>query len=294
MNNLHIVTVATERQYYFPYLVDSCERNGKKLEILGMGEEWQGFNWRFTKMINYLKTLPQNDIVCFVDGYDVVCCRNLKELPDVFLEIKKRTGCKIVVGHEKLSFLNGLLAYTYFGRCNNSYINAGTYIGTVNDLLEILPKIYALNPKDDADDQVLITKYCKQNSSEIYCDTKNQLFLTLVYSLREIDKFIEIDTNNNNNIIYDNNNPFFLHAAGNGYLDNVINKLGYSTEPNKIKNQLFYNFYKKVLLYCVEIFKTHIVFVIFLILIIIVFFNYSKIRKKFSLFTKSTKALKKK
>jgi len=292
MNKLHIVTVATESQYYYPYLVDSCERNGKKLQVLCMGEEWQGFNWRFTKMINYLKTLPQNDIVCFVDGYDVVCCRNLKELPDVFLEIKKRTGCKIVVGHEKLSFLNGLLAYTYFGRCNNSYINAGTYIGTVNDLLEILPKIYALNPKDDADDQVLITKYCKKNSSEIYCDTENQLFLTVVRSLSQIDEFIDIDVKNGT-VTYNNNNPFFIHAAGNGYLDNVIHKLGYSIEQNEIKNQLFYNFYKKIVLYFIGIVKTYILFVV-LIVVLIVFLNYFKVSKYFYRFTKSTKSYKKK
>ena len=291
MNNLHIVTVATQSEYYFPYLIDSCERNGKQLQVLGFGEEWQGFNWRLTKMIEYLKSLPKNDIVCFVDGYDVICCRDLKEMPNVFLEIKKKTGCKIVVGHDKGSFLHGLVAYTYFGNCNGTYINAGTYIGIVKDLLEILPKIYALNPKDNADDQVLITKYCKHNSSEIHCDTKNQLFLTLVYPLHQIEKFIEIDKNNDT-IIYDNNKPFFIHAAGNGYLEDVINRLGYSIEPNKIKDQLFYNFYKKVLLYCVEIFKKYIIF-IFLILIIIVFFNYSKIHKKISYFTKSTKGFKK-
>ena len=77
MNKLHIVTVATDSQYYFPYLVESCKRNGKELEVLGMGEVWQGFNWKYVKMMEYLKTLPTDDIVCFVDGYDVVCCRNL-------------------------------------------------------------------------------------------------------------------------------------------------------------------------------------------------------------------------
>ena len=35
--SLHIVTVATDSQYYFPYLVESCEQHGLKLEILGFG-----------------------------------------------------------------------------------------------------------------------------------------------------------------------------------------------------------------------------------------------------------------
>jgi len=136
MNNLHIVTVATERQYYFPYLVDSCERNGKKLEILGMGEEWQGFNWKYKKMIDYLKTLPQSDIVCFVDGYDVVCCRDLKEIPTIFYNLKKQHNCRIIFGEDKGVFLYSL-NHIYFGKCKEQKINSGTYIGLAGDMLTL-------------------------------------------------------------------------------------------------------------------------------------------------------------
>jgi hypothetical protein len=73
MNDIHIVTVATESKYYFPYLVESCKKHGLNLEVLGFGEKWTGFNMRFRLMTDYLKQLPENDIVCFVDGYDVLC-----------------------------------------------------------------------------------------------------------------------------------------------------------------------------------------------------------------------------
>ena len=39
INDLHIVTVATESKYYFPYLIESCKRHGKELEVLGYGEK---------------------------------------------------------------------------------------------------------------------------------------------------------------------------------------------------------------------------------------------------------------
>jgi len=52
---LHIVTVANHSEYYFQYLVESCKKCGKELDILGYGEEWKGFNWRLTLIINYLK-----------------------------------------------------------------------------------------------------------------------------------------------------------------------------------------------------------------------------------------------
>ena len=41
---MHIVTVVTHSENYFPYLVESCKRNGSDLIILGYGEKWLGFN----------------------------------------------------------------------------------------------------------------------------------------------------------------------------------------------------------------------------------------------------------
>ena len=42
-------------------------------------------------MLNFLDNI---DLVCFVDGYDVVCVRDLNELKDEFLKIQKETNCK--------------------------------------------------------------------------------------------------------------------------------------------------------------------------------------------------------
>ena len=155
---MHIVTVVTESQYYFPYLVESCKKNGQELIVLGYGEKWLGFNWRFKKMIEFLKQLPEHDIVCVVDGYDVICTRHLNELEDEFIKIKNRTNCKFIVGHDK-SYSIHKYNWLLFGTCKNKSLNAGTYIASAGDMLTIITKIYNLNPKDNADDQVLLTKY---------------------------------------------------------------------------------------------------------------------------------------
>ena len=47
----HIITIATNSELYFPYLVDSCKKNGIPLTVLGYGEKWTGFTFRFDKMI---------------------------------------------------------------------------------------------------------------------------------------------------------------------------------------------------------------------------------------------------
>lgn len=237
MNNLHIVTVATESKYYFPYLVKSCKKHGKELEVLGYGEKWQGFNHKFALMVDYLKKLPPNDIVCFVDGYDVLCVRDLNEMKREFIKKSKEKKCKIIVAQDKHTnyFFDFIHPYL-FGTCKNLYLNSGTYIGYVSDLLKILNKIYKKNPDKEKDDQKLLTDYCNHNEKQFYVDVKNTFFFTQVSFLSEIDNYINIK---NNEVIVNHENPFFIHAP-HGYLDNLIIKLGYNYDNNnKINNQIF-------------------------------------------------------
>ena len=194
MNKLHLVTVATEIKLYMPYLIKTCKNNGVELTILGLGEKWQGFNWRYKIILNFLKSIDKNDIVCFVDGYDVICIRNLKDLPSVFFEIKNKYNCKIIVGedprYDEESFVNSIIGkFTdfYYSRCNNNPLNAGTYIGLAGDLIEVLTNILKLNNSPDADDQVLITKYCSNNPDFFYVDKNNSIFLVMFNIHSEID-----------------------------------------------------------------------------------------------------------
>ena len=287
MNKLHIVTVATESKYYFPYLIESCKRNGAELKVLGYGEKWEGFNWRYIKMIEYLKTLPTDNIICFVDGYDVVCCRNLNELIPEFIKIKERTGCKMIVGSDTSNPIQLNLGKIFFGECKNQQVNSGTYIGYVSDILEIIEKIYNLNPKNDADDQILMTKYCQKNDKEIYIDSKKELFLTLLYPLTEIDKYVEINEDTNV-LTYNSNQPFFVHANGYGYLDRIISKLRYDDiKGDNIKNELFFNFLeKKVWHYFKDAFLQYYLIIFFILFIIFYLFNLKNVNNQLYKFTK--------
>lgn len=255
---MHIVTVVTHSENYFPYLVESCKRNGSELVILGYGEKWLGFNWKIKKMIEYLNTLHKNDVVCFVDGYDVICTRNLNELEAEFIALKEKTSCKMIVGYENLFYFNKL-GNLYFGKCKNKSLNAGTYIGYAEDILDIIQKIYNLNPKNDADDQILMTKYCNLNN-DLYIDIDNKLFLTISSSLNDLNKYI---TYKDNKLTYKGNYPFFIHAPGYGILDTIIEKLGYS--KCNIRYNLYKEFFKKkILLYFNEILPYILLIIFFL------------------------------
>jgi len=282
MNDLHIVTVVTESKYYFPYLVESCKKYGKKLTVLGYGEKWLGFTWRFKLMLDYLENLPKNDIVCFIDGYDVICLRDLTELKEEFIKIRNQTNCKIIVGHDKIDRstlyynFNYYFNYYYFGPCyKNVFINAGTYIGYVDDLLYILKKLYNETVENFDDDQVLLIQYCKKNTNELYIDIDNKLFLTINKIKSEIDDIVEIQ---NNQVFYNNNRPFFIHGPGRTLLTNILRKLNYNIikleEQEKTPEANIKSQYKRLVS---KNFYLHITLLIIIIAIIIYYFRFMKI-----------------
>jgi len=240
-SQLYIITVATDNDYYLPYLIESCKKNNKEIIILGYGEEWKGFTWRFELLLTFLKNTNPNDIICFVDGYDVICTRNLNELPDEFIRLKEKHKCKMICGssdaqHPYFYFHT----YLFFGLCKNQLLNAGNYIGYSKDIYSILNTIYKSNPTT-TDDQVLLTKYCNKYEKDIYIDKKNELFWVPINALHEIHEKSYVVKNNN--LIVKNQRPFFVHGPGGTYLDKVIIKLKYNYDYNnkvkdKIKNSL--------------------------------------------------------
>jgi hypothetical protein len=264
-SQLHIVTVATEIKYYMPYLIESCRRNGIELEILGLNQKWEGFMYKITTIIEYLRQINPTDIVCFVDGYDVICSKNLNELKREFIELKKQHNCKIVVSSENGLLIN--LNYFYFERCETKSINSGLYIGFAKDLLELFEKIHKLYLKNTInDDQVLMIQQCNVNPEDFYIDVNNNLFLSLSYPLLDINNYIDIQ---NKTIIYNNNKPFFIHANGYGILDNVIINLGYNYKSD-VKNKYYNDFFEnKILLYFKLIFFNNLLLIVCLLVLII-------------------------
>jgi len=275
MSKLYIITVATDPVCYFPYLKESIKRNGGELIVLGFGEKWKGFGWKFSLVLEQLKKLNDYDIVCFVDGYDVICTRNLENLKNDFIKIRNREECKIIVGHHKIikdkfmKKLNELYVSLYFGKCNNLLLNSGTYIGYVKDINSILKNIYELKKSNIEDDQILLTEYCNKNKNDIYIDIYNELFLTLSNGYIELDKYIKFL---NNKITYNNNTPYFLHACGEGYLDNVIILLGYDMK-SKVKDEIKKKVYKKIFKEIENFFKRNsVVIILFIIILFLIIF----------------------
>lgn len=83
---------------------------------------------KYNLLLNYIKNLPKNDIICFVDAYDVLMLQNVKILKDRFLALNSN---KIVCAIENQeNIILELFNETVF-ETDKLVLNSGTYIGFV-------------------------------------------------------------------------------------------------------------------------------------------------------------------
>ncbi len=287
-NLLHIVTVATDIKYYMPYLIESIKRNNNELEILGLNMKWTGFNLKFNLMKEYLSKLPEDDIVCFCDGYDVLCVRDLNEMINEFKRIKNKTNCKIITSCDFcLGQFNIISSILFTSNITTNIINSGLYMGCVKDLIIMYNFIHSnYGSYDYLDDQMLINRFNQMNPGYIYIDKKSELFYTLwesniYYDIKnnifntksDLIKFVDIKDNKLYSI--NKTRPFFLHACGNGYLNTIMNKLGYKINKNAIDDNKYNTLLQKIKSRIDIRFKSNIIIFkynyIFYIIIIIIF-----------------------
>ena len=181
---LRIVTVATHSARYFDSLIDSAKKNNVSITILGEGEKWKGFTWRLNLMIDFLKACDSDDIVIFVDGYDVILLPTIKNIIPKFVEIKQRRDFKILIGvdTEPESFLhkyayNKVFATNKYGEKN---LNAGAYMGFAKELLEMFHQICENdNCENSKDDQILIRQNYSKNEDLFYIDENHEIFMNI-------------------------------------------------------------------------------------------------------------------
>jgi len=276
---VRLVTVATHSDGYFPWLIESCKRYNTQLEVLGWGEKWQGFTWRFGLMIDYLKSVDPDELICFIDAYDVILLRNLDEIVKYYHDVIEMSNKKIIMSQEiidpgyYLHYFNQI----YFGKCKNSFICAGTYMGIASDILKLLLEAYK-NQENDNDDQVILTQYCKDNPDVFYLDTDQNFFLVIGTHSCDLTKNKNIEITNNS-LSYMNSKPFFFHGPGNRKMDDLVKKLNYTITDNdieKINKDLKIINIKKTWYYVIK--NPYIKYLFVIVLIFVIFCFWKKIR----------------
>jgi len=220
------------------YLLDSCNRNGIDLDIIGIGKR---FSWleRMKWFKEYLET-SKSDIICFTDGYDVFYLDNLNTIKDKFLSFE----CDIVWSAEKAythqleedkSFFDNLHT-KHFGYI---YLNGGTYIGYRIALLKLFTDIIdgslndpvflsELNIRFYNDtmrglDQTWISHHLSKfwNNYKIKLDIECKIFYLPCIDWHSIDEFIDT----NMKVLATGQTPSIIHVCCKSEFEHILEQL---------------------------------------------------------------------
>ena len=82
--NVEIVTFATHEEGTLNDLVHN--QYNVPIKVLGFGEKWTGFKMKFEYVYDYIQTLPENDIVVFLDGFDSEIKGNVNDALSIFIK----------------------------------------------------------------------------------------------------------------------------------------------------------------------------------------------------------------
>lgn len=175
---LHIFTYGAGDISRFEYLKSSADFCNLPINYITQSS-WSGYFDKVKYMLLAIKNLPDNDIVCFVDGFDVIATGGLEEIRTKFLQ----ADCDLLVGGE----LNCWPGYYLdkFPKKNGptgfKYLNSGGFIGYKFAVLEVytwksLEEI-AETCKKYSDQGYFIEYYLEHlNKKRIKLDTGCQIF----------------------------------------------------------------------------------------------------------------------
>jgi hypothetical protein len=147
---MKVVTYATHSEGSFEEL--TYNKFGVEVKVLGMGTTWNGFMDKIHGVLGYLQTLPDDELVVFVDGFDSYILKPLDGLEDTF----RSMDCDILVSKD-LYF--NYFTRRIFGTCKDGIgLNSGLYMGICSHLKNFL---YSVSKQTSSDDQRNFNSSCK-------------------------------------------------------------------------------------------------------------------------------------
>jgi len=168
---MKIIIYATHSYGTYPELIKN-----KDVVVLGYNTKWEGFIKKAKTITDYLSTLPPDEIVVILDGFDSVINKT-----DNLEEVFKSMNCKVLISKEEKSgfskimpeFMENYIKWRVFGTCKDNVIaNSGLIMGYVY-YLRIVWEIIS-NGKS-GDDQRNLNEACS-DLPFLKVDTSNIIF----------------------------------------------------------------------------------------------------------------------
>lgn len=227
---LSVLTVATKETDGFKRFLRSAKHFNYTVKVLGRGEKWTGGDYLSApgggQKVRLLKAAllemkSEDQVILFIDSYDVVFASGPKELLKKFQQTKH----KVVFSSESLIWPDRHLEDKYpHVREGNRFLGSGGFIGYTPSIKEMVSN---WTGGDSDSDQLFFTKIyidpAKRKALNISLDTKCRLFQNLHGALDEVVLKFEDGRVRARNVQYDTL-PVILH--GNGPTKLQMNYLG--------------------------------------------------------------------
>ena len=132
---MKIITYATHSDGSFDELINNTYKI--PIIVLGYGTKWNGFIDKFKNVYKYIKELPDEEIIVFIDGFDTRINQSYNIIKQRFLNLNS----DIVLSKDSTPF-GGYIAKKIFGTCKDNVIaNSGLYMGYNKDIKKLLNHI---------------------------------------------------------------------------------------------------------------------------------------------------------
>ena len=166
-----ILSVATHDERMISVYKASCEKNNCELVLLGYGEQWKGFGWRWKVILKYLKEkeIAENELIVITDAFDSVVVASSTVIEKKFREFKSPMvfSCEPVASN--FQWISAYYRRRVFGP--DPIINGGSYMGYAGAIKKFISRIKF---KDNTDDQRFLTSLYKHVHMSI--DYNHELF----------------------------------------------------------------------------------------------------------------------
>ena len=297
---MKILTIATKNEGYLDLLIQTAEKSGYELILLGWGMPWKGLAWKLELYIAELEKIDGDEPIVCVDGYDVIVVGSPEEMKSKFLRMNspvifsgqryfpkqkfiQSLADKLMSNNKKTTFAKTADPIDYSRPCT------GLLTGYAGDLLFLFRELISIGRKEKiGNDQILLNIYYLQNPASIEIDHRCDLFQNLwrtesglfgKFSIENKMSDITVIRNGNEYRIrnkYFDTEPCFLHAPFNLDISSVLTQL--NLEPKKLSFGKGWHYSKYSLFYYakrgIKFFRKEIAITLIIIFLFVVLFAY--------------------
>lgn len=210
IDHFHVCTVASYRRANLHKLITSCKKHDIALEVIGLYMPYFGNGTKLLRLRDYLNTLPDDDVVMFVDAFDVLIIKDKGTILKKFLSM----DAPFVMSAEKNCFPFPECAKLYpDSPFPFKFINSGCFIGYVATMKQWLKELEPFQL--DASDQGQITLHYLYKNRSFVIDDACELFLSLY---QVTDDEVVIDENERTvHCLPTGTEPAVIHANGSSF-----------------------------------------------------------------------------